>query len=104
MNNKGREGAIIDFSLMAYEGTLSAKSFAGYYKMNQDSLIIFRIMTHTIKTLSSFLEEDFSISLSLEEMIELEGNFPATSLFIDLFRAYCFLLSGDDRHACYRVC
>jgi len=58
-NNKGKEGTIIDFALLAYEGVLSGKSLA-------------RILWAWSKTLMSFLDTDFGLVLDSSEITKLE--------------------------------
>lgn len=58
-NNKGKEGTIIDFALLAYEGVLSGKSLA-------------RILWAWSKTLMSFLDSDFDLVLDSSEISQLE--------------------------------
>jgi hypothetical protein len=74
-NNKGKEGAIIDFALLSYEGVISGNSLARYLllKFIYDPKY-FRILWAWSKTLMSFLDTDFDITLSASEVSELEGN------------------------------
>jgi len=58
-NNKGKEGTIIDFALLAYEGVLTGKSLA-------------RILWAWSKTLMSFLDSDFGLVLDSSEISQLE--------------------------------
>jgi hypothetical protein len=77
LNNKGKEGAIIDFALLAYEGVLTGKSLA-------------RILWAWSKTLASFLDTDFRLHLTTEEMSGLEQTLSLSVLdLIDLHVTAC---------------
>jgi len=69
LNNKGKEGAIIDFALLAYEGVISGKSLS-------------KILWAWSKTLLSFLNSDFNITLNNEEIKKLEEMLSPSILII----------------------
>jgi len=57
--NKGKEGAFLDFTLLAYEGKLSGKCLA-------------KILWACSKSLQSFMFSEFSLSISSEQVNILE--------------------------------
>jgi len=57
--NKGKEGAFLDFTLMSYEGKLSGKCLS-------------QILWACSKSLQSFMSSEFSLSLTAEQVLQLE--------------------------------